>query len=400
GVAEEPHAEAQAHGTSARPAIARPRPRDAFRGLDPRVQQREGDVLTSPLAEGAHAELTLDPDLQDYLSRMLARYDVPRGAVVALEPSTGRVLAWAEHVSETEGFGEGDVALDASPPTASVFKLVTSAALLDAGVSPDERVCYHGGGSRLALENLVDNPRRDTRCVSFSYALGHSTNAVIAKLADRHLDRASLRRYASAFAFGQGLPFELATPSSEMDVPAGRLERARTAAGFWHMHMSPLHGALLAATIANDGRMPIVDRVVAADGRVTHRYEPATYRAVIPRRTARALGRMMEVTVASGTARRSFRDSAGHEFLPGIRVAGKTGTLSSERPYRGYTWFVGFAPAEAPTIAVAALIVNTPRWRIKAAYAAREALRYYLVEEPHRRALQAAPAASGTVPSN
>jgi cell division protein FtsI/penicillin-binding protein 2 len=95
---------------------------------------------------------------------------------------------------------------------------------------------------------------------------------------------------------------------------------------------------------------------------------------------------MMERTTTHGTGRRTFFDDHGNAFLPGIAVAGKTGTLSSSEPYRGYTWWVGFAPADAPTIAVAALVVNTPRWRIKAVYAARETLRYYLVEAPRRRA--------------
>src|SRR5690606_9297213 len=105
-------------------------------------------------------------------------------------------------------------------------------------------------------------------------------------------------------------------------------------------------------------------------------------RSVIPRATARSLAEMMELTVSRGTAHGAFFDPAGHPFLPGIDVAGKTGTLTAERPYRGYTWWVGFAPAERPTIAVAALVVNSPRWRIKASYVAREALRYYLVERP------------------
>jgi cell division protein FtsI/penicillin-binding protein 2 len=91
---------------------------------------------------------------------------------------------------------------------------------------------------------------------------------------------------------------------------------------------------------------------------------------------------MMELTVSRGTAHGAFFDQAGNAFLPGIAVAGKTGTLTAESPYRGYTWWVGFAPAERPTIAVAALVVNSPRWRIKASYVAREALRYYLVERP------------------
>ena len=92
------------------------------------------------------------------------------------------------------------------------------------------------------------------------------------------------------------------------------------------------------------------------------------------------------VLIFCGTARRAFHDPRGVPFLPGISVAGKTGTLSGENPYRGYTWWVGFAPAEHPTIALAALAVNTPEWRIKASTVAREALRNYLVRPAPRAA--------------
>ena len=106
----------------------------------------------------------------------------------------------------------------------------------------------------------------------------------------------------------------------------------------------------------------------------------------------------MERTVSRGTARSAFFDDKGQPFLPGIIVAGKTGTLTRERPsYRGYTWWVGFAPLERPTIAVAALVVNTPEWRIKASYLAREALRYHLVVRP--RAARASASAATTAPS-
>jgi cell division protein FtsI/penicillin-binding protein 2 len=121
--------------------------------------------------------------------------------------------------------------------------------------------------------------------------------------------------------------------------------------------------------------------VIDADGHVVHRFEPQTYRQVIGRDTADALNRMMRLTVSRGTARRAFHDDRGRPFLPGIAVAGKTGTLSEERPYRGYTWWVGFAPADHPRIAIATLVVNTPEWRIKASHAAVEALRHYLVTE-------------------
>lgn len=391
GEADEPdtgRARAQAASPRAE-APRRPRRAPALAGLDPREHRRQGDVLVADLVEGRTATLTLDPELQEFTAGVLERYDVPYGAVVAIEPSTGRVLAYVSHSSANPE--AGDLVLDPTPPTASVFKVITTTALIDAGVSPTERVCYNGGSSRLTLANLENDPARDRRCATLTEALGGSINSVFAKLADQRLDVPTLERYAAAFGFGHALPFDIPTRPSPAEVPTDRLEFARTSAGFWHMHMSPLHGALIASTIANEGRMPraaIVDHVVDANGDELYRHEPSIFRAVVPARTARLTGEMMERTVTHGTGRRTFRDPAGVAFLPGIRVAGKTGTLSGENPYRGYTWFVGFAPAEAPTIAVAALIVNTPRWRIKATYAARETLRYYLVEAPRRRAAQ------------
>ncbi|MCA9575501.1 MAG: penicillin-binding protein [Myxococcales bacterium] len=352
-------------------------------GFDPREHALAEGRLVSPLDGGARAVLTLHPGLQAHITDRFAQYEVPYGALVAIEPSTGRVLAYVSHSSRNPR--GGDLVLDATPPTASVFKVVTGAALIDAGIGADTNVCYHGGASRLELSDLTDNRARDRWCATLSDAMGGSINAVFAKLADRHLSPAVITRYASAFAWGQRVPFDIPVRPSPAEVPTDRLEFARTSAGFWHMHMSPLHGALVAATIANDGQMPhaaVVSEVLSARGERVYQHQPAIYRAVLSRRTARRVGEMMERTVSHGTARRSFHDNAGNAFLPGVRIAGKTGTLTGSDPYRGYTWWVGFAPADAPTIAVAALVVNDPAWRVKASYMAREALRYYLVEAP------------------
>lgn len=351
---------------------------DPLKGLDPRKHALEGDALVSNLGGGRKAQLTLNPKLQAHIESVLARYEVPYGALVALDPHTGRVLAYVSHSSESKS--AGDLCRDASPPAASVFKVVTAAALIDAGVDPEERVCYRGGSSRIVMSHL-DEEVQSGSCATLPEALGSSINAVFAKLADRHLDRKTLHRYAEAFGFGHSLPFDVPTDASREDVPTNRLERARTAAGFWHMHLSPLHGALLAATIANDGVMPraaIVESVEDASGRSLYRHEASMFREVIPRYTARRVASMMERTVSHGTARRAFRDPAGRPFLPGIRVAGKTGSLSSERPYRAYSWWVGHAPADKPTIALAALVINGPKWRIKASYLAKEGLREHL----------------------
>src|SRR5690606_23459717 len=125
----------------------------------------------------------------------------------------------------------GDLVLDPSPPTASVFKIVTGSALFEAGVDPRAPVCYHGGSSRLLAHTLDDDAARDRRCASLAEAMGGSINSVFGKLADRHLDGPTLERFGHAFGFGQTLPFDVPTRVSPIEVPTDRLELARTAAG-------------------------------------------------------------------------------------------------------------------------------------------------------------------------
>jgi peptidoglycan glycosyltransferase len=375
--------EARTPEAPARPATERRATRHrALVGLDLASRRLEDETYLVEARGGDTAVLTLDASLQQHMEAYFARYEVPEAGLVAIDPSSGRVLAYVSHRGRDTA--PADMARDASAPAASVFKIITGAALLDAGVPATQRVCYHGGESRLVASLLDPNPELDRTCATLAEAMGGSLNAVFARLADQRLDAPTLERYAHAFAFDQGLPFDLESTPSTIEVPTERLEFARTSAGFWHSHLSPLHGALIAATIANGGAMPraaVVDHVIDADGHVVHRFEPQTYRQVIGRDTADALNRMMRLTVSRGTARRAFHDDRGRPFLPGIAVAGKTGTLSEERPYRGYTWWVGFAPADHPRIAIATLVVNTPEWRIKASHAAVEALRHYLVTE-------------------
>lgn len=366
----------QAHGSAGPAALS-----DVVTGFDPLRHELQDGRLVSPLPRGRTADLTLSAPLQAHLEKIFTRYKVPYGAAVAIEPDSGRVLAYVSHSSQNPK--AGDLVLDPTPPAASVFKVITSAALLDDGVRPDQKICYSGGFRSIYMRDLEDDPRRDSACVDLAGALGRSVNTVFAKLADRRLSPATLRRYAEAFGFGHALPFDVRTKASPSEVPKDRLEFARTAAGFWHMHMSPLHAALIGATVANGGVMPrphMVSRVRDAQGQVVAERKPEDFRSVIPASTAKVLGHMMGNTVTSGTARGAFFDDHGLAFLPGVQVAGKTGSLSTSSPYRAYSWWVGFAPIDKPKIAVAALVVNDPKWRIKGSYVAREALRKYLLE--------------------
>jgi peptidoglycan glycosyltransferase len=325
------------------------------------------------------AMLTLEPRIQEAAARVMNTYQVPFGALVALDPHTGRVLAYVSHSSDEPTVQ--DLALDASPPAASVFKVVTSAALLDAGVTPDTKTCYRGGLHRIDERELVDNPALDTSCVSLATALGGSLNTVFGKLALKHLKPEGLRAAGEMFQFTKTIPFDVDTTASTLDVPSERLEFARTAAGFWHSTMSPLHGAVMAAMVANGGKLVrpyVVQAWVDADGRSTpspHAQSAGSSAVqVLKPHVAHSLAAMMEKTVTEGTSRSAFYSPKGEPFLRATRVAGKTGSLSTAEPYRAYSWWVGFAPIDRPTIALAALIINGPKWRIKSSYLARVVL--------------------------
>jgi cell division protein FtsI/penicillin-binding protein 2 len=351
----------------------------AYDGLDlARLRRRDGHYVQS-MRDGRTIRTTFDARLQRTIERMLVDGQVAWGSVVAIEPRTGRVLAIAQH-SERQP-GREDLFADASAPSASVFKVITAAALLErGGLGPDAGVCYHGGGERLLEHNLVDDPTRDTACADLADAIARSINPVVAKLSLQHLDAGGLLGMAESFGWNQEIPFELPIQTSRAEIPRDRLERGRASAGFWHTHLSPMHGALLAQAIAQGGSMLrpfMVDLVTDANGTAVYHGRSRFLRATVRESTARTLNRMMRGTVTRGTSRHAFFPQ-GRPFLPGIEIAGKTGTLNGRDPYRAYTWWVGFAPADRPRIAIGVLIVNGTRWRIKANDVARETLKAYL----------------------
>ncbi|GEJ59388.1 penicillin-binding transpeptidase domain-containing protein [Anaeromyxobacter diazotrophicus] len=342
---------------------------------DPRLGR-----YTAPYGAG-RASLTISPRLQQGLEKLLADYRVPVGAAVLLEPGTGRVLALAEH---SERGARGRVALSPVAPAASVFKIVTSAALLEKGLTPEQEVCFHGGRHRIQKALLSDNPRRDRVCLTLASALGKSANVVFAKMAGRELSADLLRAEAGKLLFDAAIPFDWPVEPSPAHISDDPFEFATTAAGFGPVKLSPLHGALLAAIVANGGKF-VAPRVVdAVEGGAAP--APAGERAVLRPEVAAALARMMATTTTEGTARKIFRRDRASRRSPlrEVSVAGKTGSLADANPYKDYSWFVGFAPVDDPQVAVAAVVVNERLWRIKASLVAHEALKAYFEAEGGR----------------
>lgn len=347
-------------------------------GLDLSKAKRDGDKLVQTLPNGATVTLTIEPAVQDHLEKLFAQKKVPHGGLAMVEPSTGRVLALVSHSQQEPNVDM--MARTPKAPSASVFKIVTAAALIEsAGVSPTEKVCYHGGTSSLRARHIKGDARRDHKCADLGDALAWSINSIMAKLAYKKLSREDLEVWAQRFGYNTEIPFELPVKVSKADIVEDPLERARTAAGFWHTYLSPLHGSLIAASVANDGvmmRPTLIDKYVGPSGETLYEFEPRVFRRVMSESTAKTLSKLLKGTADYGTARRYFGHS--RRFPNDVQVAGKTGTLSNKDPYLGFTWFVGFGQKSGmKSAAVAGLACNNPKWWIKGHYAASEGLRKY-----------------------
>jgi len=375
-----------------RAGAAEPRP-----ALDlDRIAQRDGRWV-APLASGGDARLTLDSDLQRAASKILAAANPVRGGMVMLDAHTGKVLAWTESARDGR---RHQVLTTSRVPAASVFKLVTTAALFETtSLSPQEQICISGGSHGIERRHL-DAPRGDTiECSPFAYAIGYSKNAVFAQLATHRLLRNSLLDTAQALGFNGLVPFDIDVPVGTLEVPYGDLDFARTAAGFQGSTLSPLGGAYLATVIAHGGqaiKLRVTEPPATASGDEADQPSSDDVQVVgrvLKPLTAARLRRMMEVTVRSGTCRHAFSDASGRPYLGNMRVSGKTGTLRPEANEGMTSWFIGFAPSQNPEVVISVMLENGAVWRHKANELARDLLRNYF--HAHGRPWISDPLATG-----
>lgn len=355
-------------------------------GLDLTRIDARSDVVTAPAADKRVAELTLNPKYQRAANRILRDGAVPMGAVVMTEVATGKILVWANY---SEDAPLSNIAAEATAPSASVFKIVTGSALVEKGLGPTTRECYHGGKSRIDDSELQRDKRRDKWCATMAEAMGRSLNVVFARLALDNLDKDDMTSIAKRLGWSRVIPFDVPIEPSKIDFPDEPNDLARSAAGFWHTTLSPFQAANLATTMANKGEMIRLHVVSSVKDGNDEIYRGPTEREVLAKvvdeKTAQAVTTMMEQTVEGGTSYQSFHDRAGRSYLPDISVAGKTGTLA-ENKVNGYlyTWFVGFAPSDKPEVAISVLAANHASWRVKGTTVASQMLRVYFADKERK----------------
>ena len=339
------------------------------------------DLLSGKAGKGGNVQLTIDRAAQD------AAYDAlealpgeVEASVVALEPETGKILAMVSLPTydpndlASHDFGSVKDAydrLDAAEeepllnravrttlPPGSTFKLVTAAAAIESGDYEASDEVPGGASYQLpqtsGSSGLIDNEGRECGVdkIPFEQAMGNSCNTTFAQLGVQ-LGEEKLREQAEAFGFNQEY-FEDLGPQAVSNFPerANPPQTGQSAIGQFEVQATPLQMAMVAAGIANQGtvmRPYLVDEVQSPTFEVLRQTEPEELTEAISASTADQLTDLMVYTVEEGTANPAA--------INGIPVAGKTGTAQSGNPdVPPYAWFVSFAPAQDPEVAVAVMI--------------------------------------------
>lgn len=322
-------------------------------------------------------EITVDTELQRAALQALG---ANRGAVVALDPETGAVLAAVSSPSFDPEVLLGDDAaeqwedllLDEAQSIrdratgelyapGSTFKTIVTATALDTGYAEpgtefDDPEEFRLPGSTATISNFSGGPCGDGVSVTLLEAFVRSCNTIFADLAIQ-LGATEIGITAEALGFNTDIPYEWEVPQAAWptdDLIDDDAALAQSGIGERDVRATPLHMAMIAAAVANNGVVPgpyLVERIFDADGSTVEQTAPrALGRAMAPE-TASILAQMMERVVTEGTGRRAA--------VPGVRVAGKTGTASGQGDFSN-PWFIGFAPVDDPSIALAVFIEGSP----------------------------------------
>jgi peptidoglycan glycosyltransferase len=304
-----------------------------------------------------------------------------KGAVVAIEPSTGKVRAMVS-IPEYDAYQIPDnfKQINRDPnkpllnrttqelyPPGSTFKVVTAAAALDSGKFKPDSIVDGSSPKTISGAPLANSGGQDFGPISLTDALTNSVNTVWAEVGER-IGRQTLVDYMDRFGFNEDPKLDY--PGFQMIASGVRDGKGRYLggdAGFdvgrvaigqggleGAIDVTPLQMAEVAAAVGNGGKLMkprLTDRVVRKDGRVKERVEPDLQSQAIKPETAAQLAQMMGNVVKEGTGTAAA--------LAGIDVAGKTGTAEVANATSNQAWFICFAPVEKPRMAIAVTIERT-----------------------------------------
>lgn len=311
--------------------------RDSALLSDVLVCQKDGQQYT--------VRTTIDLKLQEYIERMLQRSRTLQSAVVVLNSIDGRVIAMVDHDSNGN---RANLNLKADYPAASLFKIVSAAAVLEnSNYSPNTALYFRGRRHTLYKSQLKQVKDRWTTETTLRRAFALSNNSVFGKLGIFELGQGVLTEYAEKFAFNRTIPFDLNLAMSSVSVPVDKFGLAEIASGFNKKTLiSPLHAALLASVVVNKGRMPtpwLVDNIQDETGQVLYHADTAVFSQPVSSETAAELASLMKYAAQSGTSRSAFRKLRRKKLFKQFELGAKTGTINDKLDRFKYDWVTAFA---------------------------------------------------------
>jgi TonB family protein len=340
------------------------------------IERIEGFSSEPDAPEWLEVEYTVDALLDERVRDVLEEGRVSLGHVILMDPSSGEVFSYVS--TDPEIFPA-----TRPYPTASLMKVVTAAAVLHSGPEATSRDCrYVGSPYRMSMAQL-EPPASGGRVDSFWRAIAISNNQCFARLAVHDVGKEAL--IAEMRRVGMLEAPAARHLAGRVDPIEGALALGYLGSGLAGSFITPLAAARLAALLAEGElvRPYWIARVRDAHGNplvVPGRRAP---HPVWPRRVTEELRELMVGVTERGTARRAFRDERGRPLLGSIQVSGKTGSLSGTNPAGRYEWFIGVAPAAAPRIAIAAVVVNGPLGSSSASEVAAATLHEVFCEREH-----------------
>jgi len=313
---------------------------------------------------------------KEIIQKYLKRYKPDYGAFAVMNADTGELLAIESFVKDEENFNMGNLAIRSPFPAASISKIITAAAAIDEGKAYAETIIpYNGKRSTLYKRNVnSEKVNKWTRHVTLRQAFAQSINTVFGKLGAFHLGGTDLLKYAENFMFNKNVETDLLIEKSRFILdPSNRWDIVESAAGFTHRTMmSPVHGAMIASAILNEGEMkiPYVIRDIRdEDGIYVYQGRPKEPHTVLVPYSARQMKLLMEETVLHGTSRKYFKGFARQ--FDEVEFGGKTGSLDGKNVKGRTDWFVGYAAHDDLRLSIGVVTVHDKYWTVKSSYLAR-----------------------------
>lgn len=290
-------------------------------------------------------QTSIDPNLQNSLLQRLDLKNSRYIGIVIMDARDGRVLAMVGH-DKTDP--SRNPCLESRFPAASVFKIITAAAAVETcDLDPGSMLNYSGGKYTLTKSQIQAKSPKNANRISLKDSFAQSINPVFGKLGAHSLGREVIESYAEAFGFNREIDFELPTRPSRIELSNDAFGLAEVASGYNRTtRISPLHGALMAAALVNQGRLvdpTIVEWIAAEDGRTIYQSQAVFQKQAIVPETSRVLCELMQATVRSGTASREFHKHGDAQIFSRLDIGGKTGHISDGTPDTRFDWFVGYA---------------------------------------------------------